>query len=501
MLQKSNPIYAKQSFWIQGPWWLIRNLLKIASYVLVGAIAVAMIGFALYVNSLPDLSTWHTVQLENRFEAGSDIHTLEEYMTLEDQLFEELDRQIYAKLKANEKSMINRYTKNSYSDPSRWPVQWNRTTELPVKEPKAGILLLHGMSDSPYSLHAQASYLQANGVWVVNMRMPGHGTIPSGLIEIEWQDMAAAVQIGMKHLREKLGDKPLYIMGYSTGAPLALNYTIKALNDDTLPRPSGLIFYSPAIGVTPVASLAVWQGRIGHFLGIEKLAWNGIVPEYDPFKYGSFAVNAGDLVYRIGNEVQKQLNELEQDRKKQKSLPPMLSFASAVDATVVVADTVKNLYNRLPDNNSTLILFDVNHKYEKTHLIPSRVQTSIKALASDKRGNRYRLSIVSNNAENTKGNPQQITIDKSGAMQQESLEFDWPEGVYSLSHLALPIKADDPLYGRKGAPPSPGIKLGDITLHGEKGALEISASYLQRQRWNPFHTYTREKVLRFMGLE
>ncbi len=492
---------AKRSLWIQGPWWLIRNLLKIASYVLVGAITVAVIGFTFYVNSLPELSTWHTVQLENRFEADSDIHTLEEYMALEDRLFEELDTQIYAKLKPNEKSMINRYTQNSYSDPKRWPVQWNRTIEFPAKEPKAGVLLLHGMSDSPYSLHAQASYLQAKGAWVVNMRMPGHGTIPSGLVEIRWQDMAAAVKIGMMHLKEKLGDKPLYIVGYSTGAPLALNYAIAALDDDTLPRPSGLVFYSPAIGVTPVASLAVWQGRIGHFLGMEKLAWNGIMPEYDPFKYGSFAVNAGDVVYRISNEVQKQLDQLAQNSEKQNSLPPILSFASVVDATVAVADTVKNLYNRLPNNNNTLVLFDVNHRYERTHLIPPKVQNSIKRLISDKTGSHYRLDVVSNDVENPEGNIQQITIDKSGNTQRKHLHMHWPEGVYSLSHLALPISAEDPLYGQKGAPPSPGIKLGDLNLHGEKGALEISASYLQRQRWNPFHRYTRKRALRFMGLE
>lgn len=491
----------KRSLWVQGPWWLIRNLLKIASYVLLGAIAVAMIGFMLYVNSLPGLSIWHTAQLENRFEADSDIHTLEEYMALEDRLFEELDRQIYAKLKPNEKSMINRYTQNSYSDPKHWPVQWNRTIELPAKEPTAGVLLLHGMSDSPYSLHAQASYLQAKGAWVVNMRMPGHGTIPSGLVEIRWQDMAAAVKIGMMHLRERLGDKPLYIMGYSTGAPLALNYAIEALDNDTLPRPSGLVFYSPAIGVSPVAALAVWQGRIGHLLGMEKLAWNGIVPEYDPFKYGSFAVNAGDVVYRISNEVQKQLDQLAQNSGKQNKLPPILSFASVVDATVAVADTVKNLYNRLSDNNSTLVLFDINHHYKKTHLISPKVEASIRRLISDRIGGHYRLDIVSNGAENPEGNMQQITIDKSGNIQRKHLKFDWPEGVYSLSHLALPISADDPLYGRKEAPPSPGIKLGDLTLHGEKGALEISASYLQRQRWNPFHNYTQKRALRFMGLE
>ncbi len=248
--------------WIRGPWWLVRNLSKIVFYIFQGVVIAIIIGFVLYIHSLPELSTWHTTQLDNRFKADSNIHTLEGYMALEDQIFKDLERQVYAELKPNEKNDINRYTANSYSDPNRWSVQWNRTLEFPAEEAKIGVLLLHGMSDSPYSLHSQASYLQAQGAWVVNMRMPGHGTIPSGLIELKWEDMAKAVEIGMAHLKEKLGDKPLYIMGYSTGAPLALQYTMKALSDDTLPLPSGLVFYSPAIGVTQVASMAVWQGRI-----------------------------------------------------------------------------------------------------------------------------------------------------------------------------------------------------------------------------------------------
>lgn len=487
--------------WIRGPWWLIRNLGKIAFYFLQGVVVALLIGFVFYVYSLPRLSAWHTTQLEHRFKAESDIQTLEEYMALENQLFGDMEREIYTKLKPDEKGDINRYTANSYSDPSRWPVQWNRTTELPAKEAKMGVLLLHGMSDSPYSLHAQASYLQEQGAWVVNMRMPGHGTIPSGLVELHWEDMAKAVEIGMKHLKNKLGDKPLYIIGYSTGAPLALNYTMKALDDDTLPLPSGLVFYSPAIGVTPAASLAVWQGRIGHLLGIEKLAWNSIVPEYDPFKYNSFAVNAGDQVYRIGNEVQKQLHQLIQEKEKYNRLPPILSFASSVDATVVVADTVKKLYNLLPDKNNTLVLFDINHQYEKSHLISPKVRASIEALILDKRGAHYRLEVISNNTKSARGGLQQITIGKNGEKEQKRLELHWPEGLYSLSHLALPIKTDDPLYGSKKAPPSPGIKLGDVTLHGENRTLDISASALQRQRWNPFHDYTKKKVLEFMGLE
>ena len=60
--------------------------------------------------------------------------------------------------------------------------------ELPAKEPKAGVVLLHGMSDSPYSLRNLGQRLHASGGWVVGMRMPGHGTAPSGLTHATWED-------------------------------------------------------------------------------------------------------------------------------------------------------------------------------------------------------------------------------------------------------------------------------------------------------------------------
>jgi len=90
-----------------------------------------------------------------------------------------------------------------------------------------------------------------------------------------------------------VGTKPIHIMGYSTGAPLALHYTLEAMEDkSTLRLPSSLVFYSPATGVSKAAPLAVWQSRIGYLFGLPKLEWNSLTPEFDPFKYGSFAVNA-----------------------------------------------------------------------------------------------------------------------------------------------------------------------------------------------------------------
>jgi len=244
---------------IRFSWWSLKKIYRVLIVASVGALFIGLIGFYLYMSSLPTLSTWHTTLLKNEFTIHSKVKNISEYMDLEEKLFDELAIEVYNKTLPSEQNRVNRYTKESISNPSLWKPNLNKSFELSVTNPKGAVLLLHGMSDSPYSLHTQAEYLHKNGFWVLGLRMPGHGTIPSGLRNMKWQDMAAVVELGMKHLEEKLGSKPIHIMGYSTGAPLALNYTLKALKEkSTLRVPDSLVFYSPAIGVSKAAPLAVW---------------------------------------------------------------------------------------------------------------------------------------------------------------------------------------------------------------------------------------------------
>jgi len=482
------------NLFIKVPLWSVRKATRILFLAFLGSLLVGITIFLLYMRSLPSLSTWHTTILDTEFTQYSKVKDFDDYLDLEKRLFAELDREVYDKVLPDEKNRIHRYTRNSLSDPKRWEHSWNQSFELPVENAKMGVLLLHGMSDSPYSLHTQAEYLHTKGVWVVSMRMPGHGTIPSGLTNIKWQDMAAAVKIGMKRLSEKLGDKPIHIMGYSTGAPLALNYTFSALEDPTLTLPESLIFYSPAVGVSKAAPLAIWQSRMGHFFGLPKLEWNSIQPEYDPFKYASFAVNAGDQVYRLCNKVQKQLTHYLSISENRQPLPPILSFSSTVDSTVNVHDTVNNLYKRLLKGDHALVLFDINDDFISKNLVKRQVLASLDKLRETPQNAHYTFDLITDINATDKS----LRVIRDGKLF-EKLPYQWPKGLYSLSHLAIPISPNDPLYGDDNAPKSPGIKLGRLALYDENGILETSS--LLRQRWNPFHSYTKQRVLEFMVLE
>jgi len=157
-------------------------------------------------------------------------------MAVATRLFAQLDAGIYERLPAALRHPLNRYTRDSLADPGVWVRNWNRSFEFSLDAPAVGVLLLHGMSDSPYSLRTLGEALRDAGAHVLGLRLPGHGTLPSGLVSVREEDMRAAVVLAMGHLAEQVGKRPLFIVGYSNGAALGVLYAIDSLEDATLPR-------------------------------------------------------------------------------------------------------------------------------------------------------------------------------------------------------------------------------------------------------------------------
>ena len=171
-----------------------------------GAVLSAVFVFIYLMNSGPDLYPWHTVELEAEYtlEKQDEITSFDDYLKLEDKLFDQLQTDIYNTPSTIPRSQLNRFEKNSLADPTHYPKNWNRSFIMAPVQPRGGILLLHGLSDSPYSLRALATELYQQGYYVLGLRMPGHGTAPSGLVHSSWQDMAAAVKLAMNHINTQI---------------------------------------------------------------------------------------------------------------------------------------------------------------------------------------------------------------------------------------------------------------------------------------------------------
>lgn len=460
-----------------------------------GALAAFMVVAVYLLNAKPELSIWHRADLKEEFSVSSPVHSLVDYLALEDRLFSELRGKVYDRIAAAERTRVNRYNMGSLSDPGTWTRNWNRTFELTAADPRFAALLLHGYSDSPYSLRSLGLMLNAEGGHVLGLRLPGHGTAPSGLKFTSWQDMAAAVRLAMIDLARRFPGKPLFVAGYSNGGALAVQYALETLADDGLPRPSGLILISAEIGVTPAAALAGWQSVFGHILGLDKLAWNSVQPEYDPFKYNSFAVNAAVQAHRITGDIQKQIDQLDANGLLQK-LPPVLAFQSAVDATVTARALLTGLFDRLKPGGHRLVVFDINRIFEAQGLIrrPPVLDTLLTGQTRP-----YGVAIIGNLHADTKAVVLRERPADSNDLTQRDLLMAWPPEVYSLSHIALPFPPADPLYGSDDMNENPGLKLGQLALRGEVRVTEVPTSAMTRLHWNPFHRVLIDEIKHFLS--
>lgn len=441
---------------------------------------------------------WHIISLDEEFRVSKAGKTFDfdNYLKLEDRLFQELYEKIY-KLTPQKASDFNRYRTGSRSDPSGFPINWNKTFELSVDNPRGGVLLIHGLTDSPYTVRSLAQKFHQQGFWVVGLRLPGHGTIPAGLLDIQWEDWAAAVRIGARRVSESIGrDSPLYLMGYSTGAPLAVEYALSTIEGENNPETNGLILLSPAMGLPMIAGLAKVQLALSRLPGMDKMAWESVSMEYDPYKYNSFPVNAGEQVYLLAAEVQERVEKMSSSNMLE-SFPRVIAFQSVVDATIQADAVLDKFLTYLPPNKNTLVVFDVNQQFVTQGLIKSSGK-NFKTRLLEQEALPFRVEFITNMVESQNGLGQLIRNSQKIEISKQKLPFSWPKGLYSLSHVALPFSPDDPIYGNLFMRKDDNVRLGNISVRGEKKVFAIPAQNMHRLRHNPFYKHLEDRVFSFL---
>ena len=470
----------------------MKSFLKASTRMLFGILVGAVMLYVYQLCDRPDLKTWHVTELTAEL-TEKDIKGmsgLQDYLDQENILFHQLHEQIYKDTSGSPSVQFNRYLSGSWSDPRRLSPDWNRTIELPVKSPKAGILMLHGMSDSPYSMRALAETLHGLNCSVTVLRLPGHGTAPSGLVGVKMQDFIAAVRLAAADLIEKTGtDIPFYIVGYSNGAALALEYTMAEILGEDLHPPDGLILLSPSVSVTKVTALAKWQLFLARIPGLQKLAWLSIEPEYDPFKYNSFALNGGKLNYLLTQRIQGQIKKIDKGNGME-GFPHVLALQSVVDATTPPRALINTLLKRLAPNGHELVLFDVNRNAVDMGFLKQSSHTIVEEMMTSRLP--FTVSLVTNGTENDGSVEIREKKETTVTVKQIPTKMFWPTGIYSLSHVALPFPPTDAVYG---ITPGKSFSLGNLEPKGEKGVLQIPASNLLRLRSNPFYDILEQRVI------
>jgi alpha-beta hydrolase superfamily lysophospholipase len=324
--------------------------------------------------------------------------------------------------------------------------------------------------------------------------MPGHGTVPAGLINVDWEDWSEATRLAVREARRRVpAPLPLHIVGYSNGGALAMKYALDALDDESLARPDRLVLITPMIGVTELSRFAGVLGWPAIFPAFEKAAWLGITPEFNPFKYNSFPVNGARQSSLLTRDLQAHIAR-EESSGRLAEVPPILTFQSVVDATVSTRAIVTALYARLPANGSELVLFDMNRSAkfgpllndasdpEPARLLPPAPRSFRSTwITNDDVGS---LSVVERSVD-------------AGAVAEKTrpLGLAFPRQVFSLSHVALPFPVTDALYGlQPDGSEDFGINLGALAVRGENRAMVVSSDFLTRLLSNPFYPYMAERI-------
>lgn len=476
--------------------WLIKSSLYLAALA-VTVLATIVLVFAVQARiTLPELKTWHTIVL--REEAGrrnpAALESFEAYRRQEERLFAELRERIYDSREADTFA-LGRYNPQSVVAKLALDTPYNRSFELaPAGEPRGSVLLMHGLTDSPYAMRGIAEVFQSQGYHVVALRLPGHGTVPSGLREVRWEDWYAAVAAAAKHAAARGGTgKPFYLGGFSTGAALATLYAVRALDDGELPQPRGLYLVSPAIGISPFAVLTNVVSGLSFIPAFEKSRWIDVLPEYDPYKYNSFPVNAANQIYALTRALSGALDDAG-ERGRLAAMPRVVVFQSIVDSTITAREVVRGLLARLPRADHELVVFDVNRVDAVQGLIAAGPLEDLEAIRNAT-NQPFRVTLIGSSAPDTRAVAAYTREAGAAAVSKTELGLEWPSTVFSLGHVALPFPPDDTVYGIDlPAGVQPPFNLGAVAVRGESGALVLSLGAFSRLRSNPFFGVIREKI-------
>jgi esterase/lipase len=238
---------------------------------------------------------------------------------------------------------LNQYNKNTI-------LKANAPFEYRPENPNhQGILMIHGLFDSPFIFRELGKKLAAQGFLVRAILLPGHGTGPGALLNVKYQQWLKTVEYGIHSFKKEV-DK-VFIVGFSLGGTLAL------LQKDI----AGLILLSPAIKIRSYIDFAAnWYRSIAWV--IKSAAWFHRDKEEmsDYTKYRSITFNSIYQVYLLTRLVRKVTPTV-----------PCLFALSQDDATVCSKSSIK-YFKEKTNKDSRMILYTPNPYIPKDTRITCR---------------------------------------------------------------------------------------------------------------------------------
>lgn len=316
----------------------------------------------------------------------------------------------------------------------------------PTGEPSTGVLLLHGLLDSPFIMKDVGRHFQQNGILARAILLPGHGTVPGALLNVPYEQWLQALRYGIATLKKEV--ERIFLVGFSTGASAALYHTLTEQD----PRIAGLILICPALRIRSFFDFTSGWHRF-LFPHSKRMAWANVASDemMDYVKYRSIAFNGVHQLYRLYLAIKAHPD---------KPRCPLFFCVSQNDATVN-ADTSIDYFKRKASSDSRMLIYTTEPTKDDGRIF-------------------YRNAVY----------PEQHIV--------------------SASHLSPPTSPDNPHYGKNGDfPLASRVDEMKNTLFGEFDDLSLQINQLlyqhhltpmlkMRLTYNPDFHYFANMALQFI---
>ncbi len=348
--------------------------------------------------------------------------------------------------------------------------QWSKTPkisqlvapfELAQENNDKAILLIHGLTDSPFSFHDLSQFFYQQGFTVRTLLLPGHGVAPSELVHTDYEKWQQAATFAID---QTLNDyQQVYLGGLSTGGALIFNYLMQQQQVDE--KIKGLFMWSPA---SKAKSDLAWLAK--YIDGIPFIDWIDLDADIDFAKYESFPYNAGAQVHALmklvvgeGANASRQMHDI-----------PLFVVASEHDQTIDTAHTLQLVQQWLLASpiaqmkKSMLIYYGDNNK------LPSRLVDVMEVIVPE--------------------------------CSPESLCSE----IFDVAHIATTNSPNNPHYGVNGqyrncghyvtdAPRYKACKHNKQVIKGEVTAMNLTRDLpMQRLTYNPYYQEMLEAMTVFL---
>jgi esterase/lipase len=205
---------------------------------------------------------------------------------------------------------------------------------------KNGVLLIHGLMDSPFSMRDMANYFLSKQFVVRSILLPGHGTVPGDLLTTSMHAWIKATAYGVAELKKEVNR--VFICGLSGGAALALHHALSYQDIQ------GLFLFSPLIELkTRWGFLLKGIAKLGKFY--ERMAWVKLAAEIDYSKYESFPFYFAQQAYELSKSLQ--------NLSLKKTLNCPMFMAVTMDDETIDSHKACEFFNKQLNSHNQLLIY------------------------------------------------------------------------------------------------------------------------------------------------